>query len=42
MMMLQIHGDVNGQDYQIDLNLKTKITSIYQNILSSYSGLISN
>lgn len=29
MMMLQIHGDVNGQDNQIDLNLKTKITSIY-------------
>lgn len=29
MMMLQIHGDVKGQDNQIDLNLKTKITSIY-------------
>lgn len=29
MMMLQIHGDVKGQDNQIDLNLKKKITSIY-------------
>lgn len=29
MMMLQIHGDVKGQDNQIDLNLKTKITRIY-------------
>lgn len=32
MMMLQIHGGVKGQDDKIELNLKTKMTSIYLNI----------
>lgn len=32
MMMLQIHWGVKGLDDKIELNLKTKMTSIYLNI----------